>query len=80
MPPVNQVRQHYILAMKCSDTGDLTYFIHFLEECLKEPTWTLSVVGRVQAMTIFSPTKIPYKRVLDDTGPMRLYPDTVGLL
>lgn len=80
MPQVNQVRELYIQAMKCGNAGELTDFIYFLEECLKEPTWTLSIVSRVQAIALFFPTKIQYKRVLDDTGHMRLYPDTVGLL
>jgi Fic-DOC domain mobile mystery protein B len=32
----NQVREHYIRAMKHADEGDLTELIHFIEECLKE--------------------------------------------
>jgi hypothetical protein len=41
MAQVNQVCEHYILAMKCGDPGDLTDFIYFVEECLKAPTWTV---------------------------------------
>lgn len=33
----NQVREHYIRAMKNADEGDLTELIQFIEECLKEP-------------------------------------------
>lgn len=32
----NQVREHYIRAMKNADEGDLTNLIQFIEECLKE--------------------------------------------
>jgi Fic-DOC domain mobile mystery protein B len=32
----NQVREHYIRAMKHADDGDLTDLIQFIEECLKE--------------------------------------------
>lgn len=53
MPQANQVRERYIPAMKCGDVGKHTDFIYFLEECLKEPTWRLFIVGRVQAMTPF---------------------------
>ncbi len=35
MPQTNQVREHYILAMKCGDKVDLTDFIYFVEECLQ---------------------------------------------
>jgi Fic-DOC domain mobile mystery protein B len=33
----NQVREHYIRAMKNADEGDFAGLIKFIEECLKEP-------------------------------------------
>ena len=32
----NQIREHYIRAMKHADDGDLTELIQFIEDCLKE--------------------------------------------
>ena len=36
MPQGNQVREHYIRAMKNADDGNLTELIQFIEECLKK--------------------------------------------
>lgn len=57
LPQINQVRELYIQAMKCGDAGILMDFIYFLDECPTAPTWTLSIVGMVQAMALFSPQK-----------------------
>lgn len=77
---INQVRDLYIQAMKFGDAGERMDFIYFFEEWPDRTYLDVVHCWHGPGHGPFSPTQKPYKRVLDDTGHMRLYPDRILLL